>query len=118
MPFDTLPQRESQLGPFLVRGPARGQLWNNRPHAVLCDMLIVQDEIIEYPHDRPQRRSRRLLEERHARRAIEMGDFKNAPCLLSECHAGDQQRKRQRTRCREHARTRLHRINLLFEDAA
>jgi len=28
---------------------------NDRPHAVLCYVLVVHDEIIEYHHDRPQR---------------------------------------------------------------
>ena len=117
MPFDTVPQRESQLGALLVRGPAGGQIWDDRPHAVLRHVLIVHDEIIEDPHHWPQRRSRRLLEERHARRAVEMGDFENSARFLSDCRVCDKQRKRQRTRCREHARTCLHPINLLFEDA-
>src|SRR4029077_13983404 len=39
MPFDALTQGEHQLGPFLFRGPAGGELRDDRTHAVLQHVL-------------------------------------------------------------------------------
>ena len=103
VPFDPLTQRESQLGAFLVCGPTDGQIRDDRPHAVLRDVLVVHDEIIEDPHHRSDCRGRRFLEERHARRAVEMGSFKDATRFLGDSRVSGDQHKRQRSRCREGA---------------
>src|SRR6516225_12307690 len=47
MPRDTLPQRESQLGPFLAQRPAGGEVGDDGLQAVLRRVLLVHDEIIE-----------------------------------------------------------------------
>src|SRR4051794_30678639 len=47
MPFDTLPQWEGQFLAVLAPGPARRQIGDDRLRAVLRDMLIVYDEVVE-----------------------------------------------------------------------
>ena len=108
VPSHAVAQREGQFGSFLVRGPAGGQIRDDRPHAVLWYVLPVHYEVIENPHHRPQCRGRRFFEERHARRAVEMGDFENTTGFLGEGRVSSSQRKRQHTRCREHAQISLH----------
>src|SRR5215472_1244148 len=58
MPFDALTQWENQLSPFLIRRPAGSEFRDDRPHAVLRHVLIVDDEVIEDPHHRPDCRGR------------------------------------------------------------
>jgi hypothetical protein len=52
-------------------------------------VLIVDDQIIKDPHYWSQGGSRRLLEKRHARRAVEVRNFENSAGFLSDCRARD-----------------------------
>src|SRR5271169_2115598 len=106
VPFDALTQREGQLSPFLVPRPARGQIRHDRAQAVLWNVLIEHDEIVEHAHHRPVDRDRRFLEKRHARRTVEMADFQNAALLLGRCCPYRQ--KQQRARYCECANVSLH----------
>src|SRR3984893_4055317 len=49
VPSHAVAQREGQFGSFLVRGPAGGQIRDDRPHAVLWYVLPVHYEVIENP---------------------------------------------------------------------
>jgi len=82
VPFDALAQRKRQLSPFLVPRPAGGEVGNHRLHAGLRHILSVHDEVIEHPHHRPQRRDRRFLEDRHARRAVKMRECEDTAVFL------------------------------------
>jgi len=90
MPFDAVTQREGQLGALFVRRPTGGQIRDDRARAVLRHVLIVDDEIIETPHHRPQCRGRRFLEERHARRAVEMRNLEDTARFLGDCRLSGQ----------------------------
>src|SRR6266481_4364599 len=79
--------------------------------AVLRHVLIVHDEIVENAHHRPIDRDRRFLEQRHARRAVEMGYSQGTVGFLSECTARGCER--QRAPYQEHAKISSHSICLL-----
>jgi hypothetical protein len=85
MPFDTLAQREGQLRRVLAPRPARCQIRHNRIEAVLRDVLIEDDEIVEHAHYRDTDGDRRFLVDRHARGAVATGHLQNAARLLGEC---------------------------------
>ena len=73
MPFDALAQREGQLGAVLAPWTSSVARSGTIDCRLFCaHVLVVHDEIIEHPHHRPHRAARRLLEDRHARRAVEM----------------------------------------------
>ena len=84
VPFDALAQREGQLGAVLVPRPARRQIRHDRLQAGLRHVLLVHDEIVEDLHHRLLGRACRFLEDRHARRAVEMRQSENAALLLGE----------------------------------
>src|SRR6202040_930750 len=117
VPSYALPQREGQLGPFLIPSPTGGELWNNRSHAILLYVLFVDDEIIEDTHHRAIDRGGRFLVHRHTRRTVEMADFKNAARFLGESRVSGRKSKRQRPPPREHPQTSLHPLCPLFKEA-
>src|SRR6516164_7281409 len=53
VPFDAMPQRQGQLGSFLVPRPARRQIGHDRLEAVLLDMLVEHNEVVEHPNIGP-----------------------------------------------------------------
>jgi hypothetical protein len=83
VPLDAFPQRQGQLGPFLIPRPAGGQVRDDRCHTVLRHVLPKHDKIIEHPHHRPLSCGRRFLVHRHARRAVEVADFEDTTRFLS-----------------------------------
>src|SRR5215472_9832355 len=87
MPLDALAQRQGQLGSLFAPRPTGGKVRDDRLQAVLRHVLLVHDEIIENPHHRPVDRDRRLFEQRHACRTVEMGYSQHAALFLGECHA-------------------------------
>src|SRR5207244_7980180 len=62
MPFDALAQREGQLGPFLVRGPAGGQIGDDRLHAVLRAMMEPRFRYEGFSTRRTRRDAREVFE--------------------------------------------------------
>src|SRR5215831_10534284 len=55
----------------LVPCPALGQLGDDRLHAILLHMLVIQDEVVEHCHYRSESENRDFLMDRHARRAVD-----------------------------------------------
>src|SRR5271166_2136863 len=49
VPFDALTQREGQLGPLFVPGPAGGKVRDDRPQAVLRHVLIEYHQVVNTP---------------------------------------------------------------------
>jgi hypothetical protein len=84
MPFDSLTQWEGQLRPVLVPRPAGRQIGHDRGEAVLCDLLVEDDEVVEHAHHRDADGDRRFLVDRHARRAGEIGHLQNAARILRQ----------------------------------
>src|SRR5205085_764349 len=81
----------------------------------LRHVLVVHDEVIEHPHHRPFGEDRRLLVDRHARRAVGTVHFQNAALLLGECRLSGEHCKEQRARRRESSQIPLHlRVPPLF----
>ena len=84
MPFDALAEFERQRRAVLVPGPFRSQLRPDRRQAVLRDVLIVKDEVVEDPHHRRDDRVGPLLVDRHAGRAVAVRHFQDSAGLLRE----------------------------------
>ena len=103
VPFDALAQREGQLLAVLAPGPARRQIGDDRVRAVLRHMLIEHDEVVEHAHHRPQCRTGRFLEQRHARRIVEKRDLQDAPGLLGQGRVSAARRDQQPAHSREGA---------------
>jgi len=47
MPLDAAAQRDRQLGALFIPAPPRSQIRNDRLRAVLRDLLVEQDQIVE-----------------------------------------------------------------------
>src|SRR6202035_2276254 len=56
MPFDALAELKAEFGPVLAPRPARRELRYDRLLAVLTDVLVEEDKIIEHSHHRHDRR--------------------------------------------------------------
>ena len=82
VPFDPLAQREGQFGAFLVPRPVGGQIRDNRLQAGLRHVLLIHDQVVEDVHHRLLGGARRLLQDRHARRAVEMRQPQNPAAFL------------------------------------
>src|SRR6266545_5437701 len=82
MPFDALPQLERDLLLVGAPGPAFGQIRHDRVQAVARLALVEQHEIVEYRHERIDRRDCRLLMDRGGRRIVAMIIFERSPLLL------------------------------------
>src|SRR6516162_2208451 len=96
VPFDPLTQREGQLGAVLAPRPAGRELGNDRIRAVLLYMLIEQDEVVEYPHDRPLGDDRRFLVDRYAGGAVDHVFPEDAALLLGDCRRSGNERSYDR----------------------
>ena len=82
MPFDALAQFDGQRRAGLVPAPARRQFRPDRVEAVLRDLLIEHDEVVEHRHHRPFGDDRRFLVDRHAGRAVAVRHTENAAVFL------------------------------------
>ena len=93
VPLDALPQFERQLLAVLAPGPAFGEVGADRLRAVLRDLLVVHDQVVENAHARPQRRAGRLLVQRQARRVVEKRDLQNTAGFLRPGRAGTERKQ-------------------------
>ena len=82
VPMDRFAQIEGEPRPILTPRPVGGELGDDRLLAVLRDVLIVDDEVVEHAHHRQHGRQCRLFEDRHARRAVSVVDFQNTAGFL------------------------------------
>jgi hypothetical protein len=82
VPLDALPQREGELGSVLAPRPAGGQIGQDRLHAVLFDVLVEHDEVVEHAHHCPRRDGIHLLVHRQARRGVKSVHVQNTARLL------------------------------------
>jgi hypothetical protein len=89
MPFDAVTQRERQLCPFFVRAPAGRKIRHDGFNPVLRYVLVKQDEVIEDPHHRHDRRDAPFLQDRHAGRAVAVKHSQNAALLLCDRALGE-----------------------------
>src|SRR5207248_2289460 len=101
MPFDRLPQLKGEPAVVLIPRPALGQLGLNEFRSVLLFVLIEQSKIVEHAHDRRHGRDRRLLVDRHARRAVAVKELEDPAPLLRDGGTGHRRegeaaRQRQR----------------------
>src|SRR5271165_7576951 len=58
VPFDVLTQAEGQRGPGLVPRPVAGKIGRDRGEAVLRDVLVEENEVVEDAHQRGPGRDR------------------------------------------------------------
>src|SRR5580692_10549080 len=84
MPFDALAQGEGKPGAVLVPFPPAGQVGHDRFQAVLRDVLIEQDQVVVYAHQRALAPGCRLLVDAQAWRAVGAVYSEGAPTLLPE----------------------------------
>jgi hypothetical protein len=52
MPRHTLPQHEGEFSSFLTPTPLRGKVRNDPCEAVLGNVLVEHDKVVEDPHHR------------------------------------------------------------------
>src|SRR4029077_4362285 len=64
--------------------PFGGEVRHNRGEAVLRDVLVVHDEVVEHPHHRDLGRICSLFEDRHAGRAVAVINLENTPGFLRD----------------------------------
>ena len=81
MPFDALLQLEGELLVVAAPGPAFRQIGNDQLHAVLRNVLLEDDEIVENRHERNVDRVGRAFMDRGAARAVAVIDPED-PALL------------------------------------
>jgi hypothetical protein len=91
MPSDALAQFEAEPGVVGVPGPAFRQLGLDELQPVLLFVLVEQDEVVEHRHHRADSGDRRLLMDRHARRAVAVEEAERPAALLRRRRAGEQQ---------------------------
>src|SRR4029077_6658844 len=84
MPFDAGSQFEGQLLAVLAPRPARSQIRDDRAEAVLRDMLVEHDQIVEHAHYRTESDDRRLPVKRHAGEARTQRYSEDAAGLLPQ----------------------------------
>ena len=83
VPFYALPQLEAQRLFVAAPAPALCEIRNDRVQTVLCDILFVDDEIVEHRHERHVGRVGGLLVNRGAARAIPVVDPEDSALLLA-----------------------------------
>ncbi len=99
---------KDQPGAVLVPRPVAGKVRHDRGEAILRDVLVEHDEVVEHPHHRPFGNDRRFLVDRHARWAVDDVLFEDPTVLLRDrgagCgHHGQEGEKRgHQARCRCH----------------
>src|SRR5438552_2150211 len=82
MPLDPLAEPEAYPRVVVVPFPALGQLGLDQIEPVLLFVLLEEDEVVEHPHEGRNRRDRRLLMDRAARRAVAVKEFEDTAGLL------------------------------------
>ena len=82
VPFDALAQCKGQRRAVLVPRPARREIGHDRFEARQRDVLIEQDQVVIYRHQRRLAERRRLLVNIQARRAVRVVDPQSAATLL------------------------------------
>ena len=112
MPLNTLAQPECESGSILTPRPATGEVRHDRFQTVLRLVLIVHHEIVKDAHHRHDCRVRRLLMDRHARRAVPVVDAEDPTLFLGECRIGTRHGDEQRARCRKQAKLSCHLPNV------
>src|SRR6266853_853525 len=95
VPLDAFAQLEAELGAVLAPCPARGELRHDRCQAVLRDMLVEQNEVVEYPHHRHHYADRPFFVDRHAGGAVAVIDTQDPALLLRQCRVGGAQRNQR-----------------------
>src|SRR5205823_8597938 len=68
---------------------------SNRREAVLSDVLVIENEVIEDAHHRHDRRPGRILVDRHRGRAVPVIDPQGATLLLSRGGSRHAERQQQ-----------------------
>jgi hypothetical protein len=84
MPLDAVAQRHCQLSALFIPTPLCRQIRDDRLRAVLRHLLVEHHQIVEDPHHWPVDGERRLLEHRHAGRAVEMTRMQDAARFLRD----------------------------------
>ena len=82
MPTDTAPNLKRELGQVGIPRPLCRQVRDNRVDSVLRHVLFKEDQVIKDPHHRVLDRVKRLLVDRHARRAVVLKYPEHAPLRL------------------------------------
>src|SRR6202022_1233828 len=105
VPFDALPQLEIERLAVAAPGPALGEIRDDRIHAVLRHVLLVDDEIVEDGHEGNVGRIGRLLVDRGAARGVTMIHSQDTALLRlgRGCNTGKRQQRQHGGRNRWHA---------------
>jgi hypothetical protein len=96
MPLHALLELEGQGLAVGAPRPRLGELGHDRLRAVLCLRLIVDDQVVEHPHHRDDRRVGRRFMDRQGRRVVAVVHLQDASALLSERNAGRRYYKARR----------------------
>ncbi|MGY4432580.1 hypothetical protein ACVWWO_005057 [Bradyrhizobium sp. F1.13.1] len=99
MPLDALAQFEGQLLVVAAPGPALGQLWPQGIRAILRNVLVVDDEIVEHSHEGHVDRICRALQDGRIGRAVAVIHPQD-PALLWFAGRCDRRKRQQRQRRR------------------
>jgi len=91
-------QFERQSYTVLVPAPAHGEIGDDRGHAVLLHVLVVHDEVVEHPHDWPQRVDRHLLVDRQAGWAVDRIGSEDAAVFLGHRRSAERDERRAKRR--------------------
>ena len=108
VPFDALPQLQRQLGAVLVPRPFGCEVRHDRVDAVLPDLRVEGDQVVEHPQHWPLSEDRLLLVDRHAGRAVDCVDLQNTAMFLRLRRIGHSRRKQPSVDDRKHALTEHH----------
>src|SRR5207302_761207 len=107
-PFYPLAQLKYQLGTVLVPRPFGREIGHDRVDAVLPDLRIERDEIVEHPQHRPLGEDRLLLVDRHAGRAVDRVDLQDTAMFLRLRRVWNRRRKEPSAADRKNALTEHH----------
>ena len=99
VPFDALAQFERQRLLVAAPGPALRQIRDDRIQAVLRDILLVDDEIVEHRHERHVDRVGCSLMDRGAAGAVAVINPENAAVLRFGRERNRRGRQRRQHRC-------------------
>src|SRR5262249_8496533 len=89
--------------------PVAGEIGHDRGEALVCGVLVEEDEVVEHPYQRHPGRDRRLLVDRHAGGLVKFRHLQNAAgflCSRRPIYQEHRQRQRRRgddTEIRPHA---------------
>ena len=108
VPLHPFAEPKRQLRFVLVPRPVRGEIGDDRLEAALRHVLFIHNEIIEDAHHRALGGDRRLLVDRHARRAVEEINLEDAPRFLRQNRVARRQRPKEHTGCCQRAQISFH----------